>query len=476
MTNTNNDNQTNNSARLKVFFSDLKVAIAGSEKEFTTGTINRAIFMLSVPMILEMVMESLFAIVDVFFVSRVSVNAIATVGLTESVIFLVYAVAIGLAMATTAMIARRIGEKHHKEAADAAVQAIALAMITSLIIGVLGFIFAKDILKLMGASDELIAEGYGYTKWLIGGNITITLLFLLNAIFRGAGDASLAMKSLWLANGLNMILDPLLIFGIGPFPELGVEGAAIATNIGRGTGVLFQLYILLRGGSIVRIRWENIKLRLDVIWKLINVSLGGIGQYLIGTASWLFLVRIVSIFGSEALAGYTIAIRIVMFSILPSWGMANAAATLVGQNLGAEQSERAEKSVWKCGRYNLYFLGLISVIFFIFAEDFIMLFKTEEMVVHYGTLALKYVCSGYIFFAYGMVISQAFNGAGDTRTPTIINFFLYWMLQLPLAYLLAVNMEMGPKGVFAAIVVTEVSLSVVYIWFFRKGRWKTVNI
>lgn len=468
-----NDQSTH---RLNRFFSNLKTAIAGTEKDFTTGNINRAIFLLSVPMVLEMVMESLFAVVDVFFVSRISINAIATVGLTESVIFLIYAVAIGIAIATTAMVARRVGEKKKKEAADAAVQAIILAVGISLIIGIAGFLFAEDILRLMGASEELISEGSGYTRWLIGGNITITLLFLLNAVFRGAGDASLAMRSLWLANGLNIILDPLLIFGIGPFPELGIEGAAIATNIGRGTGVLFQFYILFRKGSIVHIKLENLKVRLSVIMRLIKVSLGGIGQYFIGTASWLFLVRIVSIFGSEALAGYTIAIRIIIFSILPSWGMANAAATLVGQNLGAGKPDRAETSVWRCSKFNLYFLGIISVLFFILADQLILLFSTNEVVVHNGTLALRYIVSGYIFFAYGMVISQAFNGAGDTRTPTIINFFLYWVLQLPLGYALAVNFDLGPTGVFIAIVVTEVLLSVVYVVFFKRGRWKTVTI
>lgn len=469
-------NDQSTTQKLNRFFSNLKTAIAGTEKDFTTGNINRAIFLLSVPMVLEMVMESLFAVVDVFFVSRISINAIATVGLTESVIFLIYAVAIGIAIATTAMVARRVGEKKKKEAADAAVQAIILAVGISLIIGIAGFLFAEDILRLMGASEELISEGSGYTRWLIGGNITITLLFLLNAVFRGAGDASLAMRSLWLANGLNIILDPLLIFGIGPFPELGIEGAAIATNIGRGTGVLFQFYILFRKGSIVHIKLENLKVRLSVIMRLIKVSLGGIGQYFIGTASWLFLVRIVSIFGSEALAGYTIAIRIIIFSILPSWGMANAAATLVGQNLGAGKPDRAETSVWRCSKFNLYFLGIISVLFFILADQLILLFSTNEVVVHNGTLALRYIVSGYIFFAYGMVISQAFNGAGDTRTPTIINFFLYWVLQLPLGYALAVNFDLGPTGVFIAIVVTEVLLSVVYVVFFKRGRWKTVTI
>lgn len=469
-------NHTSLSNKLSLFFKNLKIAISGSEKEFTTGNINRAIFMLSVPMILEMIMESLFAIVDVFYVSKVGINAIATVGLTESVIFLIYAIAVGLAMATTAMVARRVGEKKYNEGANAAVQAIIVALTVSILIGISGFIYAKDILRLMGASDELIASGYGYTKWMIGGNITITMLFLMNAIFRGAGDASLAMRSLWLANGLNILLDPMLIFGIGPFPEFGVEGAAIATNIGRGIGVLFQLYVLIKGGSVIRIKWENLKLRLKLVKRLINISLGGIGQYLIGTASWLFLVRIISIFGSEALAGYTIAIRIVMFSILPSWGIANAAATLVGQNLGARNADRAEQSVWKCSVYNLYFLGLISVVFFILADNLVKLFNDQEEVVYFGMIALQYVCSGYIFFAFGMVIGQAFNGAGDTRTPTIINFFLYWMLQLPAAYILAVQLEMGPKGVFLAIVVTEIFLSLVYMWFFRRGRWKTVEI
>ncbi len=462
--------------KIREFFSLLKNAIAGTEKNFTTGSINRAVFLLSVPMVLEMVMESLFAVVDVFFVSKVSINAIATVGITESVIFLVYAIAIGISMATTAMVSRRIGENKPQEAANAAVQAIALAGAISIVIGLLGFLFAKDILHLMGASDALIAEGFGYTKWMIGGNLTITLLFLLNAIFRGAGDASLAMRSLWIANGLNIILDPMFIFGIGPFPEMGVEGAAVATNIGRGIGVLFQLYILFGKTSIIKIRAENLKIKIGVMIRLFKVSLGGMGQYLIGTASWLFMVRIISLFGAEALAGYTIAVRIIMFSILPSWGMANAGATLVGQNLGAGNPERAEKSVWICSKSNLYFLGIISVIYFLLADQLVMLFNAESNVVYNGMLAIRYICSGYIFFAYGMVIAQAFNGAGDTKTPTIINFFLYWLLQLPLAYILAVTIGLGPEGAFAAVAVTEVALSVVYVLVFRKGKWKQTKI
>ncbi len=469
-------NDHSSSTKTNIFFKNLRIAIAGTEKNFTSGSINKAVFLLSIPMILEMVMESLFAVVDVFFVSRISINAIATIGITESVIFIVYAIAIGISMATSAMVARRIGEKKTDDAANVAVQGIILSVSISLVIGFLGFLFAKDILSLMGASEDLVAEGFGYTKWMIGGNITITLLFLLNAIFRGAGDASLAMRSLWLANGLNMILDPLLIFGVGPFPELGVEGAAIATNIGRGIGVLYQLSILFRKGSIVHIGMANLKLRIGVMYRLFKISLGGMGQYLIGTASWLFMVRIISIFGSEALAGYTIAIRIIMFSILPSWGMSNAAATLVGQNLGAKQPERAEKSVWICSKLNFYFLGVISVIYFLLADQLIMIFNRDPEVVHNGMLAIRYICSGYIFFAYGMVMGQAFNGAGDTRTPTIINFFLYWLLQLPVAYLLAVNLDFGPEGAFAAVAITEVLLSVVYVVVFRRGKWKTVSI
>lgn len=464
------------SSKTKSFFSDLKTAVAGTEKNFATGPINRAVFLLSVPMILEMVMESLFAVVDVYFVSKVSINAIATIGITESVIFLVYAIAIGISMATTAMVARRVGEGDKQAASNAAMQGIWLAGFISIVIGIGGFLFAQDILRLMGASEELIAEGYGYTKWMIGGNLTITMLFLLNAVFRGAGDASLAMRSLWLANGLNIILDPLLIFGVGPFPELGVEGAAVATNIGRGIGVAFQVYILLGKGSVIRIQAHNLKIRLSVMLRLFKVSLGGMGQYLIGTASWLFMVRIISVFGAEALAGYTIAVRIIMFSILPSWGMSNAAATLVGQSLGASDPDRAEKAVWICSKANLYFLGIISVIYFITASGMIELFNTDPLVVENGMLAIRFICSGYIFFAYGMVIGQAFNGAGDTRTPTIINFFLYWILQLPLAYVLAVNIDFGPMGAFAAVAITEVALSVVYLLVFRRGKWKTTTI
>ena len=456
--------------------SNFRLALTGGEKNFTSGSINRAIFMLSVPMILEMVMESLFAVVDIFFVSKVSINAIAAIGLTESVIFLVFAIAIGLSMAATAMVARRIGEGKPDEASNAAWQAIIISALFSMLISIIGIFFAKDVLRLMGASESLIQEGYGYTKWMLGGNLSIMMLFLINAIFRGAGDASLAMRTLWFANGINIILDPILIFGLGPIEPLGVEGAAIATTIGRSSAVLYQLYNLFYKNHTVTIRAKNLKVRLDLIGRLLKVSLGGMGQYLIGTASWLFMVRIISMFGSDAIAGYTISMRIIMFTILPSWGLSNAAATLVGQNLGAKRPDRAEKSVWLCAHYNMLFLLLLSIMFFFYASEMVGIFISKPEVAQYGVTSLRYITAGYIFFAYGMVLSQAFNGAGDTRTPTIINFFAYWMFQLPLAYFMAVNLNMGPDGVFLAIAISVGVLASIFVVAFRKGRWKLVEI
>ncbi len=461
---------------IKQFFSDIRRAILGEEKNYTKGSINKAIFMLSIPMVLEMLMESLFAVVDVFFVGRLGVDAIATVGLTESIIMLLYAIGVGLSMAVTAMVSRRVGEGKKSDAADAAYQAILVAIFIAIISGILGFIYAKDLLKLMGASESLIGSGYGYTKILIGGNITIMLLFVLNAVFRGSGDAAIAMRVLWLSNGLNIVLDPLLIFGFGPIEGMGVKGAAIATTIGRGIGVMYQLYILFRGNGIIHMLRKNLVFKAGVMNKLIKVSLGGMGQYLIGTASWILLVRIISYFGSEAVAGYTISFRIIIFTILPSWGIANAAATLVGQNLGAGQPDRAEKSVWKCAYFNMVFLVILAVIFFILAENFVSIFNTDSVVVKHGVIALRYICLGYVFFAYGMVVSQAFNGAGDTRTPTIINFLSYWLLQIPLAYVLSVQTSLEIKGVYIAILISELFLAILAIMIFRRGRWKLVKI
>jgi putative MATE family efflux protein len=346
----------------------------------------------------------------------------------------------------------------------------------ALIIGVLGFIYAKDLLYIMGASDELINQGYGYTQILIGGNITIMLLFILNAVFRGAGDASIAMRALWVSNGLNLILDPLFIFGFGPIEGMGVKGAAIATTIGRSIGVGYQIYMLLNGKSVIRMVRANLVFRMNVMLRLIRVSLGGMGQYLISTASWIFLVRIISHFGSEAIAGYTISIRIIIFTILASWGISNAAATLVGQNLGANQPERAENSVWKCAFYNMLFLLVISILFFTFAEFLVKIFNADGEVLRHGVTALKYICAGYVFFAYGMVVSQAFNGAGDTRTPTIVNFFSYWMLQIPLAYILAMLTPLEIKGIYVAILTAEIFLAIVVVLIFRKGKWKLVKV
>ncbi len=459
--------------KLFLYFID---AISGKEKDFTTGSIRKAIFMLSIPMIAEMLMESIFALVDVAYVSQVSVNAIATVGLTESVITLVYAVAIGLSMAATAVVARRIGEKDTKGASQAAVQAIMLGVVVAAIVGAIGIIYPREILGLMGAEPDLIEEGYRYTQLLIGGNVTIMLLFLINAIFRGAGDASIAMWTLVFSNAINIILDPMFIFGFGPIPEYGVMGAGIATNIGRGTAVLGQLLILFFGWGKIKIAIKDIVFRAKVMINLIKVSLGGIGQFLIGTSSWVFLMRIMSEFGSDVLAGYTLSIRVLLFTLMPSWGMSNAAATLVGQNLGAGQPDRAEKSVWKTGKYNAIFMIIVSLGYLFGARYILGLFTDNPAVIDAGALSLQIITAGYVFYAYGMVVTQSFNGAGDTKTPTVINFFCFWVFQLPFAYLAAITFEWGPLGVFLAITLAEVLIAIVSMWWFRKGKWKMVKV
>ncbi|WP_299182855.1 MATE family efflux transporter [uncultured Aquimarina sp.] len=467
---------TQNKLTLTKLFSYFKLAVSGKEQQFTSGSIRKAVFMLAIPMILEMMMESIFALVDAYWVSNLGANAIATVGLTESVITLIYAVAIGLSMGVTAIVARRVGEKDIEGASQAAVQSIFLGISVAVIISVIGILYPKEILALMGAEADLIADGYGYTQVLLGGNITIMLLFLINAVFRGAGDASVAMKVLIVSNLLNIILDPLFIFGFGPIPSFGVQGAAIATTIGRGSAVLLQLAILFFGWSKIKVAFKDIVLRSKVMINLIKVSLGGIGQFIIGTSSWVFLMRIMAEFGSEVLAGYTIAIRVLMFTLMPSWGMSNAAATLVGQNLGAAKPNRAEQSVWKTGKYNAYFMIVVSVLYLIFAEVIIKIFSSEPEVVKYGALSLRVIAAGYVFYAYGMVIIQSFNGAGDTKTPTIINFFCFWVFQLPFAYLAAIVLDWGAMGVFLAITFAEVLIAVVGIIWFRKGTWKSVKV
>ncbi|UXX80551.1 MATE family efflux transporter [Reichenbachiella carrageenanivorans] len=452
------------------------IALKGEETEFTTGSINKAIFLLSVPMVLEMIMESLFAVVDVFFVGKVSVDAVATVGLTESVVMIVYSVAIGLSMAATAVVARRIGEKNPKKAGDAAFQSILIAVSISIVVSIFGIIYAEDILRMMGGTEQLIAQGAGYTRVMLGGNASIMLLFLINGIYRGAGDASMAMRSLWIANGLNIVLDPIFIFGLGPIPGFGVEGAAIATTIGRSTGVFYQLVGLFGGQRIIKLTIENVKVQWQTIRRIFDIAAGGMGQFLIESASWIFLVRIISEFGSAALAGYTIAFRIIVFTILPSWGMANAAATLVGQNLGAGKPERAESSVWKTAHLNTAFLFVVSIVFFWFAQEFVGIFSNEPVVKEHGALALRVICVGYITFAYGMVISQGFNGAGDTKTPVVMNIIFFWLIQIPLAYTLAIYLNYGFLGAMISVAVAFALHALACIYWFRKGKWKLVKV
>jgi putative MATE family efflux protein len=454
----------------------LREAVLGSEQDFTEGRIGRAIVLLSVPMILEMMMESLFGIVNVFYVARLGADAIATVGLTESMLTIVFGVAIGLSMATTATVARRTGERDTEGAAVAAVQSIIVGVLISLPLAVAGVAFAPALLRLMGAEAGVVQTGSGYASIILGGNVCIMLLFLINAIFRGAGDAAVAMRSLWLANIVNIILDPCFIFGLGPFPELGVTGSAIATTIGRGTGVVYQLWILLGGRSRVAVRREHLRLDVPVMLKLLRVSVGGMFQFLVATASWLGLTRIVAVFGSEALAGYTLSLRILIFAMLPSWGMSNAAATLVGQNLGAGKPERAERSVMFAGLSNVVFLAVVALVFVVFTERIIGIFTTDASVIAYGVSSLRIVSYGFIFYGYGMVMVQAFNGAGDTFTPTLINLGCYWLFQIPLAYALAIWFKLGASGVFIAIPVAETLLTILAIIFFRRGRWKAMKV
>ncbi|MCP5119188.1 MAG: MATE family efflux transporter [bacterium] len=454
----------------------IREAIRGSGQDFTEGNLGRAILLLSIPMVLEMSMESLFAAVDVFFVAKLGSAATATVGLTEALMVLVYSVAIGLAMSTTAFVARRIGEKDPEAAGVVAMQAVLLGVIGALLFAVPGMLFARELLHLMGAEADVVASGWIYTTVIFSSTFAVMLLFLINAIFRGAGDAVMAMRTLFLANGLNIILDPCLIFGWGPFPELGLKGAAVATLIGRSIGVAFQLSILFGGGRRVQIRRNQVKVTGEVMWHLLRVSLSGMGQFIIAHAAWIGLVRIVAGYGSSALAGYTIAIRIVIVTILPAWGFSNAAATLVGQNLGARKPERAEKSVWLSGFLNMLFLGVIGLAFVIFAEPLVSIFTADPAVIREGATCLRYVSYGYLFYAWGMVIVQAFNGAGDTVTPLIINLFCYWMWQIPIAYSMAKLAGLGPVGVYSAIAVAEGTLAVVGVLVFRRGKWKKQKI
>ena len=457
-------------------WTELRNAIRGTGADYTKIPMRHAVFLLAVPMVLELVLESTFAVVDIFFVGKLGSSAIATVGLTETMLFLLYAICMGLAMAVTAVVARRIGEGKREEAAVTAVQAIWIALLASPPFAILGIVFAQDILRLMGADAWTLTHGYGYMQWLLGGNAVIMLLFTINAIFRGAGDAAAAMRVLWTANALNIVLDPILIFGFGPVPALGIEGAAIATTIGRGVGVLMQLWILFRGGEHLRVLRSQLVWHGAILWNVLRTSFGGIGQMIVAMTSWIFLMRILAGIGSEAVAAATIAIRLMMFTMMPAWGMSNAAATLVGQNLGAQQPARAEASVWRIGAYNMVYLLAVSVAFFSIPRDMMGIFTADPTVITIGAEWLRIL--SYSLFVYGwwMVSVQAFNGAGDTATPTWINVVFFWLIQIPLSWLLAVNFDWRHSGVFWGVFVSETSVGLFTLWLFSRGKWKTAQV
>ena len=450
----------------------LREALRGSDRDFTQGSIRRAIIVLAIPMILEMMMESLFGVVDMFFVARLGVDSMATVALTESMLVLIFGIAMGLSVAVTALVARRVGEKDPEGAALGSVQAIAVSLLLSALVAAAGLTAAPRLLELMGASASVIQTGAAYTRLMLGSSAVIFLLFLINAIFRGAGDAALSMRVLWIANGINIVLDPCLINGWGPFPKLNVFGAAVATTTGRGIGVAIQLFLLLGGYSRVRIHRHQLRISRDVLWRLLKVSFTGILQFLIATASWTGLVRICAIFGSVPVAGYNIAIRIFLFLLLPAWGMSNAAATLVGQNLGAKQPERAEASVYSTAWFTMSYMALTAVALVGFARPLALIFTTDPATVAVAADGLRFIGSGGVVYAWGMVLVQAFNGSGDTRTPSVINFFAYWCFQIPLAWTLSNALHWGHRGVFAAIPAAETAMTISSLVLFRRGAWK----
>ncbi len=455
-------------------WSIIKQAIRGShQRDYTQGPIGRAILLLAIPMVLEMIMESVFVVVDIYWVGKLGTDAAATVGLTESLLTLIYALAIGLSIGATATVARRIGEKNHDGAARAAVQSLAIALFVSIVIGAIGAPLAPTMLRLMGGSAWVIEHGSSFTRIMLAGNVTVVMLFMVNAIFRGAGDAAIAMRTLWLANWINIILGPCLIFGLGPFPKLGIVGAALATNIGRGTGALYALSKLFRPGGRFEITRQHLRLEPSIMARLVRLSATGTFQVFIGMASWIGLVRIISSFGSNAVAGYTFGIRVILFALLPSWAMANAAATMVGQALGARNPARAERAVWQAGFYNMLFLGVIGLVFIFFAPRIIGFYTSDPDVAIYGIDCLRIVAYGFLFYAYGMVLGQSFNGAGDAWTPTVINLFVFWLWEIPLAYFLGVVAGFGPRGVFYSMTIAFSTLAVVSALVFKRGRWKT---
>jgi len=455
---------------------ELRDAVRGTDADYTRIPLRRAVLLLAVPMVLELVLESTFAVVDIFFVSKLGPSAVATVGLTESYLFLLYAVAMGLSMAVTAVVARRIGEGRREEAAITAVQAIFVALLVSVVPALIGIFYAQDLLRLMGADAWAIEHGYRYTQWMLGGNAVIVLLFVINAIFRGAGDAAIAMRVLWLSNGLNIVLCPLLIFGFGPVPALGIEGAAIATNIGRGCGVLYQLWMLFHSGKHIRISLAQLRWHGAMLWSIVRTSLGGIGQMIVAMTAWIFLMRILAEIGSAAVAGATIAIRLMMFTMMPAWGMSNAAATLVGQNLGAGHADRAEAAVWRIGWYNMAYLVGVSVLFFAFPQQLVGFFSGDAEVIKVGAEWLQILSYALWVYGWWMVTVQAFNGAGDTITPTKINLVFFWLIQIPLCYVLAIHFGWQELGVFWGVFVSETSVGLFTLWLFTRGRWKLATV
>lgn len=453
-------------------FALLRESLAGEQHDYTQGRIGRAVLLLAIPMMLEMAMESVFAVVDIFWVAGLGAGAVAAVGLTEAVLTLLYAVALGLGMAVTALVSRRIGAHDRQGAADVAGQTIWISLGTAALVAAIGVPLAPAILQFMGAEPDVIAGGTGYTTLMFGGSITILLLFLLNAVLRGAGDAAFAMRVLWLANGINIVLGPCFIYGVGPFPQLGVLGAAVATNIGRGIGVLFALYWLTNGRARVVLRLPHLRLKLDVLLSVLKISAGGVLQFVIATSSYMGLMLVISGYGSAAIAGYTIAMRIMMFMFLPAWGLSSAAATLVGQNLGARAPERAERSVWVATKYNTFFLTVVAIVLVVFPATLVGIFTTDPDVLGYGASCLRLIGLGFPLYAVGITMVQAFNGAGDTSTPTWLNLLCFWLLQLPLAYVLARSVDLGPTGVFVAAAIAESLLSVAAWIVFRRGSWK----
>jgi putative MATE family efflux protein len=462
--------------KIKSFLRDIKEAVSGTDQDFTEVKLSRAILFLSIPAVLEMIMESVFVIVDIFFVSKLGADAVATVGITESMITIVYAISLGLATATTSMVSRRIGEKNPEKASQTAFQAILTGIIVSILIAVPGAIYSERLLEAMGASSKIAEQLSGYTRIMLGGNVVIMLLFIINAIFRSAGDAAIAMRVLWLGNIINIILDPCFIFGLGPFPELGVSGAAVATTTGRGTAVLYQFWLLFYGKKRIQLSLSNLTVNVKIMTTLIRLSLGSIGQNLIGTTSWIALVRIISVFGSEIVAGYTIAIRIISFVLLPSWGISNAASTLVGQNLGAKKPDRAERAVMATGYVNMILLGVVGLILILFPAYFINFFIKDEAVQEAGVVCLRIVSIGFIAYGFGMVLVNSFNGAGDTTTPLKINIFAFWLIEIPLAWILSLKAGMNERGVFTAIVIAESIMTLTAWLVFRRGKWKLKEV